>query len=258
VPEVTALELNLQALGNSIEWPDAPNLSPAVRQRIRPNRPWTESRWAMAAAVAIVALAALLAYTPSRDVIADWLNLHTRLQRVNSVPTPSPLPPGPLGQRLGLGGRTTLAAAGAQISWKVSVPGNLGQPDEVYLQLPADGPPKGEVTLVYSSRPGIPISGQTGVSVLVTEARGTVNSQFFGKFIGPGTTIEDVSMRGHPGLWISGQPHTFYFIDSDGNFRDETLRLAGNTLMLDFDGTVIRIEGDLTKDQALQIAASLA
>ena len=62
---------------------------------------------------------------------------------------------------------------------------------------------------------------------------------------------------GHRGLWIAGQPHDFYFIDSTGNMRVETLRLATNTLMLDFDGTVIRIEGDLTKAQALQIAQSL-
>jgi len=34
--------------------------------------------------------------------------------------------------------------------------------------------------------------------------------------------------------------------------------LATNTLLIDEGGTIIRIEGDLTKDQALQIAASLS
>jgi hypothetical protein len=48
------------------------------------------------------------------------------------------------------------------------------------------------------------------------------------------------------------------FIDAAGNFRDETMRLAANTLILDDRGTIIRIEGDLTKDQAVQIARSLA
>jgi hypothetical protein len=84
-----------------------------------------------------------------------------------------------------------------------------------------------------------------------------VNSQFFGKFIGPGTTLEEVTVGGHRGLWIAGQPHDFYFIDSTGLVRDETLRLAGNTLIVDFGGTIVRIEGDLTKAQALQIAQSL-
>jgi hypothetical protein len=256
VPETTALERELVLLGPSLEWPEARDLVPAIRRRIRPARPWTESRWAMAAAVAVVVLAALLAYTPSRDVIADWLNLHTRLQRVNSLPTPSPRAPGPLGERLGLGGRSTLPEAQAQIEWKVLVPVSLGAPDEVYL--PYTGPPDREVTLVYAARPGIPTSGQTGVAVLITEARGRVSSQFFGKFIGPGTTLEEVSVGGHRGLWIAGQPHDFFFIDSTGNVQNEPMRLATNTLILDFGGTIVRIEGDLTKAQALQIALSLS
>ena len=255
MPEATALERELVLLGRSLEWPEARDLAPAIRVRIRPARSWTDSRWAMAAAVAVVVLAALLAYTPSRDVIADWLNLHLRLQSVNTLPSPSPLAPGPLGERLGLGGQSTLPDARAQIEWKVLVPASLGDPDEVYL--PYTGPPDREVTLVYAARPGIPTSGQTGVSVLITEARGTVNSQFFGKFIGPGTTLEEVTVGGHRGLWIAGQPHDFYFIDSTGLVRDETLRLAGNTLIVDFGGTIVRIEGDLTKAQALQIAQSL-
>jgi hypothetical protein len=65
-------------------------------------------------------------------------------------------------------------------------------------------------------------------------------------------------VNGHKGYWISGQPHIFFFIDADGKFRDETLRLATNTLIIDDNGTVIRIEGDLTKAQALEIAASLS
>jgi hypothetical protein len=137
------------------------------------------------------------------------------------------------------------------------VPSNLGQPDEVYLQLPPLGPPQGEVTLVYSARPGIPTSGQTGVAVLITEARGAVNADFFGKVLGPGATIEPVTVAGHQGYWISGTPHEFFLIDSDGNTRDETLRLATNTLLIDDGGTIVRIEGDLTKAQALQIADSL-
>jgi hypothetical protein len=138
------------------------------------------------------------------------------------------------------------------------VPASLGRPDEVYLQLPPEGPPQGEVTLVYKSRPGLKTSGQTGVAVLVTEANGSVNAQFFGKMIGNGTTLEEVSVNGHKGYWIAGQPHIFFFIDADGKFRDETLRLATNTLLIDDNGTVVRIEGDLTKTQALEIAASLS
>ncbi len=257
MPELTAIEQQLIGLGRAIEWPPAPDFAPALRHRIRTRRPWTDSRWAMAAALGIVALAALVAYTAARDAVALWL-FGARIHQVQVLPTISPRPSGPLGERLGLGGQTTMPAAAAAITWKVFLPGSLGEPDEVYLLLPVDGPPGGEVTLVYTARPGIPPSGQTGVSVLVTEARGRVSAQYFDKFVGPGTTIEAVSVGGHQGLWVSGNPHAFYFIDSAGNFRDETLRLAGNTLLVDVGGTVVRIEGDLTRDQAIQIARSLA
>jgi hypothetical protein len=138
------------------------------------------------------------------------------------------------------------------------VPASLGAPDEVYLLLPPDGPTGGEVTLVYAARAGISASGATGVGVLVTEARGSVDENFFGKMLGPGTTLENVTVNGHAGWWISGKPHDFFFLDASGGFRSETLRLATNTLIFDDGGTIVRIEGDLTRGQALQIAGSLS
>jgi hypothetical protein len=113
------------------------------------------------------------------------------------------------------------------------------------------------VTLVYSTRPGIPVASQTGVAVLVTEARGSVDSNFFSKMVGSDATIDPVTVAGHKGYWIAGSPHIFIFLDANGDFRDETMRLATNTLILDVGGTVVRIEGNLTKAQAVQIATSL-
>ena len=269
------LEQQLTALAAQIDWPATPNLVPAVRSLItaglpargevaRKARRWggpdgiaLGRRWALAAAAVVIALAALVAYQPSRDAIASWVNVHVFFQQVHVVPTPSPLPPGPLGQRLGLGSQTTLADAQKHVSWHVMVPSRLGAPDEVYLQLPPTGSAQGEVTLVYSTRPDIAVAGETGVSVLVTEARGAVDRNFFGKMLGPGTTLEEVTVAGHRGYWIAGSIHDFYFIDANGSFRSETMRLATNTLVIDVGGTIVRIEGKLTKAQALDIAASL-
>ena len=205
-----------------------------------------------------IAVAALMAYQPARETVADWVNVHVLFQRVHVLPIPTPRPSGPLGERLGLGRPTTLPDAQAHLTWQITIPSSLGQPDEVYLQLPPVGPVQGEVTLVYTTRPGIPVAGQTGVAVLVTEARGSVNSDFFAKMVGPDATIEPVTVAGHQGYWVAGSPHVFIFLDANGNFRDETMRLATNTLILDEGGTVVRIEGDLTKAQALQIANSLS
>ena len=257
MPEPIELEARLAGIAADLDWPVTPDLRAAVRRRVAARPPWHASRWALAAVAVIVIVAALLAYAPTRTAIADWVNLHTSIKRTTSVPTPSPLPPGPLGRRLGLGSQTTLAAARSGVSWQVLLPGGLGPPDEVYLQNPPDGPAQGEITLVYGPRLGIPVSGETGVSVLVTEARGTVDQNFFGKTVGPGTTIEPLTVNGHQGWWISGQPHVFFFEDGSGNARLETLRLATNTLVIDEGGTIVRIEGDLPRQQALDLAASL-
>jgi len=120
VPEIAELEQRLGRLRAEVEWPATPDIAARVRERMAApvivlRRPWFQSRWAVAAAVVMLALAALVAYTPSREAIANWLNLHTIITRVNVVPTPSPQPSGPLGQRLGLGTPTTLADAPKEI-----------------------------------------------------------------------------------------------------------------------------------------------
>ncbi len=259
MPEIAELERSLDLLREGIDWPATPALAGRITARIAVPaavpRQWFQSRWALAAAVVLLAIAALMVYTPSRDAIASWINLHTSITRVNHLPTPSPLPSGPLGKRLGLGEPTTPAAAQGKVAWKILVPASLGQPDEVYFQLDA---PSGEVNLVYKSRPDLKTSGQTGVAVLITEISGRVDTNYFGKMLGQGTTIEDVTVNGHKGWWISGEPHEVFFADANGNFRSETLRLAANTLLIDESGIIVRIEGDLTKVQALEIAASLS
>jgi len=264
---VPDLEEQLTSLAATIDWPPTPDLRRALHlptrgevsgESRRRGRSLWQTRWALAAAAALLIVATLLVYTPTRDAIAGWLNLHTTFQRTQSPPpSPSPLPSGPLGQRLSLGTQTTLDGAQSQVAWKIKVPSSLGPPDEVYLKLPPSGPSGDEVTLVYAQRSDIPASSETGISVLVTEAQGRVNEQFFQKTLGPDVTIEPVSVGVHSGYWIAGKPHQFAFADADGNPFFDTLRLATNTLIFDDAGTIVRIEGDMTKDQALHIATSL-
>lgn len=246
------LDQRLTELGSYVAWPESPPHLWRGAPEGRTERPWVRWMLAVAAAFLLVA-AAFLIYAPTRDVIAGFLNLHTTINRVPALQSPSPRP----GQSLGLGTPTTLAEAQSRLAWHIAVSPALGQPDVVYLVLPPAGPSGGEVTLVYTNRPGIKPSGQTGVSLLVTEARGAVDEQFFGKTVGPDATIESVDVNGHQGWWISGRPHIFVFTDASGNPYTDTLRLATNTLLLDDGGTIVRIEGDITKAQALQLASSL-
>src|SRR5262245_7272 len=111
------LEEQLLSLGEAIDWPPTPpRLWGGVSRRPTEGRVFrlVPSRWVLAAAAVLLIVATLLAYTPSRDAIAGWLDLHTTIHLVPHPPTPSPLPPGPLGQRLGLGNATSLDGAQSQ------------------------------------------------------------------------------------------------------------------------------------------------
>ena len=249
------LEDRLTALATAIDWPPTPRFLPvygevAPKSPVGPARRRGIPRWALAAAAVLLVVAALA---------FSWLSLHTTIYRLPNPPTPTPRSPGALGSNLSLGTPAiSVADAQRQVAWKVVMPSTLGQPDAVYVKLaPAGGPSQGEVTLAYAAAPGVKPSGQTGVAILVTEARGSVNEIYFQKMLGPQTTVEQVNVNGHQGYWISGHPHDFLFVGADGQVQYDTLRLATNTLILDVGGTLVRIEGDMTKDQALAIAASL-
>jgi hypothetical protein len=256
------LEQQLVELGRGLEWPATPRfrveqLIPVPDEVAQPMRTTLSlPRWALAAAAALLIVAiALAAYPPSRTAIADWINLHVNIQKVQTLPTPSPLPSGVLGSQLGLGLPYTLEDAQRQVKWRIEIPSDLGPPDAVYVRtLPAGG----EVTLVYAHASGVPVAGQTGVAVLVTEVRGAIRGDYFAKQLGRDATIEEVTVRGRPGYWLAGSPHIFMFEDATGEPVPGTLRLATNTLIYDSgDGTITRIEAYTTRERAIEIANSL-
>src|SRR5205823_12360200 len=98
-----------------------------------------------------------------------------------------------------------------------------------------------------------------GVAILVSEFRGDVDpaSVPIGKVVGPDTHLEQLRVNGGDGFWLEGHPHLFFYHDANGNLRDESLRLAGNTLVWDQGDLTIRVEGAPTKEQAVRIATSL-
>src|SRR5919197_5385019 len=213
---------------------------------LRPYPRW----WLAAAAVVLAAVLILAASPPARETVAGWLGLRgVVIQKVQHPPTPSPLPPGPLGQRLGLGERVTLADAQARGGFKVRLPTGLGEPDEVYYD-------SGHrmVSLVYASRPGLPAPDETGVSLLVSEFPAQLVEDSFGKMLGPGETLQRVDL-GHGNAYFIGGRHVFYFFNGPG--RSDESRLAANTLIWQRDEVLIRMEGGFTQQQAATIARSL-
>jgi hypothetical protein len=58
-------------------------------------------------------------------------------------------------------------------------------------------------------------------------------------------------------LWFDS-PHDVVILDAAGHRRTETARTAGRTLIWEHGGTVLRLEGDLTLERAVEVASSAA
>jgi hypothetical protein len=242
------LEQRLGELASEVEWPPTPDLGPRVRKRI-------ERRFRPRLAILLVAAAIALAFG-TQVVVAHYLQLRgATLQSVPGMPTPSAsaLATGDAGQRYALGQRyRTLTEAGRAAGFTPLVPTALGQPDEVYYRQ------DGVITLVYRPRPGLPAGADPQVGALVMEARGKVSQPSFGKLRGPGTGVEEVSVGGEAGFWISGAPHGFFFYETGNGGTADNLRLSGDALIWNRGGLVLRIESGLGKAGSIRLGQSLS
>jgi hypothetical protein len=77
------------------------------------------------------------------------------------------------------------------------------------------------------------------------------------KFVGPATRVEPVTVNGRDGLWLEGAPHVVMSFDSKGLGRERVVRLAGNVLVWPRGSLTLRLEGPLTRDQALRLAKTV-
>ncbi len=252
------LERTLRDIGERLDYPRPVAMAAAVRARLREPRPrraaWWPPRLTLAPALVTLAILAVVVALASPDArAAAGQFLHLRGIDIFPVPTvPASLPP----LRITFAGqRATLDEAKRQVRFTVRVPSapELGTPDDVFVESVGTSD---RVSLVYREREGIPVSKEAGVSALVVEVRGTVDEVLLGKATGPGTKVEAITVNGAPGYWLEGAPHLFFYREPNGNVRDETLRLAGNTLVWVQDGLTIRLEAQVSKSDALRLAAS--
>jgi hypothetical protein len=259
------LDATLAALGERLAYPRPTRLADALRARLREPRAgrWWDAlrspRYAFVPALATLAVMLLviaLAVPGARAAATDFLHAWgIDIFRGPAIATPAVT----ASPRAGLGAITTLSDARLRADFTLRVPTDqrLGAPDEVYRGLADATGLHQRITLVYAQRPGIPLSHEPGVSVLVVEFRGRPDETLIGgKGAGPDTKIESLSVNGGRGIWLEGAPHLFFYRDESGMIWTETLRLAGNTLIWEQDGVTLRLEAQVSRDEALQIAAS--
>jgi hypothetical protein len=252
------LERTLSDIGTRLDGPKR-DMWPAVRARIAERRaqPWWSrvglSRSALApvaATLAVILVAAVLLTPGLADALGHLLSLQgVQIYRVPESPTARPSAPALTfaGQRV-----NTAAEASRIAGFAVRTPAALGEPSAIYVET---APVR--VTIVYASVKGIPVSPQAGVSAIVVEFKGTLETQIMAKAIGPGTTLDAVPLGNGVAYYLAGQPHQFFFRDPAGNLQPETLRLAGNTLLWEEGGSTYRLEAEVSREEAVRIASSL-
>jgi hypothetical protein len=236
------LERNLVALGGELDFPVTPDLAQAVRERLAERRRRLSLRAALVAAatVLVVAIAAALAIPPARSALLRFFHLRgVTIERVGSLPRV------PAGGTLGLGRLLPREEAQRRVSFRIVLPKLQRTPPSLYVQEIV--PPGGQVSLVFLSR--------EHRRVLLTEFRGR-SRPFIYKSAGPGTRIEQVEVAGERGFWLTGARH-LVMVDAAGRPFEQRARLAGNVLVWERNGLALRLEGAISKGEALRIARSV-
>jgi hypothetical protein len=234
---MTELERRLHALALHVELPAQPDLRAAVGARIA-MRSAPRLRQALALGLVVVALAIGIAFAvpPARSGILRFFGFGgVRIELVDRLPV------APLRNELDLGPLITLKEARAAVDYRVLTSDLVGSPTEVHRR-------GDQVGFVY--RAG------NGVKLLVTQFPGSESPGLVKKLYTPQTRIVFAPVGGSPGYWITGAPHIFLYLDSRGRVTEQTLYLAGNTLLWQRGSLTLRLEGRLSLGQALRIARS--
>ena len=225
---MTSLDRELRDLAPFVEVPPERDLAPAVRARIGARRP-RPRRLVVALALAVVALAVALAVPPARGAILRWLGFGTaRVEFVDRLPAVRTRRP------LDLGPRVPFSAAREAVRYHVLTSALLGAPEEVRVR-------GDQVAFVYRDH-----------KLVVLQSEGT----FFTKEVGPGTHVDRFRLNGADALWISGARHFFGYVETGGRARAAELYLVGTALIWQRGPLTLRLEGKLSRKEAVRIARS--
>jgi hypothetical protein len=235
------LEAALRELGARLDVPEPPDMSAAVLARLDEKRPrWRPVHRVIAAAVAAaLALATAMVVSPAvRATVYDLLRIGGVEIHENEpapvAPVPSVEPPLP-GER-----DVSLDEARAAVDFPLQVPQGLGPPATVRL---IDG---GRVVSMAFGSP----HGQ----IRLDQFDGGLDPMF-NKFA-TAEDVQQVAVSGMPAIWVN-RPHVVIYTGRDGKLHQESARLAANTLIWENGISSYRLEGKLTRRQAIEIAESL-
>jgi hypothetical protein len=233
---MTALELQLRALGHQLELPSEPDLVSGVLDRLEGRRPFQWRRAAvLALALVAIAVGAAFAVPQARTAILRFFHLGgATVERVDTLP-----PAVERKQAGGLGRPFSRAEAERRLGFELLLPALQGEgPQRVYVIGDSVG------TVVLRSH---------GKRVFLSEFT-SFGAQWLKKLADGGTIIDPVTVNGREGLWIKGAPHTLTYFDRNRGIQERTVLIRGNVLLWLRGPLTLRLEGELTEAQAIALA----
>jgi hypothetical protein len=235
-PEATdeAWEKKVQEIAGRVKFPPTPDIAGAVRDRITPNfRRARMTRLAQPVTILLLVIVIVMLLVPDLRARAfDWLHVGA-VRFVNEAPPTGPTPTWTLYDD---DFAVTLAEAQERVAFPIPTVPDLGTPDAVFfyqLDVPM-------VILVWEQPDQLPISLH-----LIGSANRVTKYE---------TEVIPVDFNGRRALWLPS-PHLYEYMPQA---HDVVLRVVyGNVLIWEANDVTYRLEGDLTLDEARDLAASL-
>lgn len=258
------------AVAARLESPTAPDVRPAVLARIGERVPASSPAtplgrrhaWSLVLAAVLVLAVAGLAVGLGLGLPGVDITRTAETPAVASAgaghsagtlpPTPPPTPPA--GAGLDLGSPVPVdAVLGLEVP-RVRLPAVLPRPDTAYREGTGED---AIVSVVWRAAAGEPTLDGSDLALTLLATRAMVEEPLLSKLLGPGTTIEPVTVGDTRGWWISGAPHEILVRRPGTGIVTLRTALAGDTLLFVRDGTLYRLESAFGLDRTLEIAASL-
>jgi len=234
---MSVLEQQLRELGRELAYPP----TPAFELELEPRPARTPARrrpLVLAFAVLLAIAAGVLALSPgARSAFLEIFELEgASVELVDTLPEVEVQAPF-------YGEQVTKAEAERRVGFPL-----LGlegeEPDAVYVR-------EGDriATLVYGD-PARP-------RLVLAQLRGAVYEGFVKKVGASGTRVEEVEVDGERGLFVSGDEHFVMYLNDRFEVDDEQTYLAGDVLLWNRGGLLLRLEGDFTRAEAVELAEAV-